>query len=101
MVRRAWLPMALFAVFFIATAHADDRAEILASCAVNIGLPPAGCDCIADKAMSEFSEAEFAFFMAVIRDDRDAQTAAARGMTPEEMTSIGERMNDMPAECAG
>ena len=101
MVGRVWLLAAPFAAFVSAAAFADDRADILASCAANIGLPPAGCDCIADKAMSEFSEAEFAFFMAVIRDDRDAQTAAARGMTPEEMTSIGERMNDMPAECAG
>ena len=101
MVRRVWMLVALVAVFFSAAAHADDRADILASCAVNIGLSAAGCNCIADKAMSEFSEAEFAFFMAVIRDDRDAQTAAAQGMTPDEMTSIGERMNDMPAECAG
>ena len=98
---RFWLLAPLLAALWSGVAFADDRADILASCAENLRLPAAGCNCIADKAMSEFDDEEFAFFMAIIRDDRDAQMAAMHGMTPEEMTSIGERMNDMPAECAG
>ena len=93
----ASIPIALSS----AAAFADDRDDILASCAVNIGLPPTGCECIADKAMSEFDENEFAFFMAVVNGDRDAQTAAAMNLTPQQMLTIGDRMNDMPGECAG
>ncbi len=99
MYRMIW--SAILGLGLCGVALADDRADILASCAVNLGLSAAGCNCVADKAMNEFNEQEFAFFMAVIKDDRDAQMAAMQGMTPEEMTSIGERMNEMPAACAG
>lgn len=82
-------------------AIADDREVIMASCAENLGLSTAGCECVADKAMNEFSEAEFAFFMAVIKNDRAAQTEAATDMSREQKVHIGSRMNDLPGECAG
>ncbi len=82
-------------------ANGDDRDIIVASCAQNLGLPAAGCDCVADKAMSEFSESEFAFFMAVIQGDRAAQATAQGNLTVEEAMHIGDRMNQMPVECAG
>lgn len=82
-------------------AFADDRGDIIASCAANLGLPPAGCECIADKATSDFNPREFAFFIAVIKGDQAAQATAMQELTPEEAVGIGERMNAMPAECTG
>lgn len=98
---RMGLLATVLAIGLSGTAFAGDRDDILASCAANLGLSAAGCNCVADTAMNEFNEQEFAFFMAVIRDDRDAQMAAMGQMTPEEMTSVGERMNEIPGKCAG
>jgi hypothetical protein len=83
-----------------AVALADDRGTIVASCGQTLNLPAGACDCIADKAMSEFNEAEFAFFMAVITSDSGAQTKLRGDMTVNELTHVGMRMGQMPGECA-
>lgn len=82
-------------------AHADDRDTIIASCGNTLKLPGGGCDCIADKATSEFKDQEFAFFMAVITDDKAAQAELRGAMTVEQLTHVAMRMTKMPAECAG
>ncbi len=82
-------------------ALADDRDTIVASCGQNLNLPPDGCDCIADKALSEFNENEFAFVMAVISGDQGAQASAQAALTVDEQTHVATRMTAMPAECAG
>lgn len=80
---------------------ADDRDTIIASCGAKLNLSAGGCDCIADKAVDEFNENEFAFFLAVIAADKAAQAIAQGKLSIAEQTHVGSRMMQMPAECAG
>ena len=80
---------------------ADDRDVIKASCAQTLGLSPSGCECIADKATSEFNDKEFAFFMTAIAADQAARAAAQAQLTIQEQTHVASRMMAMPGECGG
>lgn len=88
-----------FAIFG-AAAYADDRDTIVSSCGQTLNLPAGACDCIADKAMTEFNDAEFAFFLAAITGDGAAQARLRGEMSVNELTHVGMRMVNMPAECA-
>jgi hypothetical protein len=82
-------------------ALANDREKIVASCLANLNLPTGGCDCIADKAVSDFNEREFAFFVAVISGTGNAQAMTQSAVSVQEATRVATRMTKMPTECAG
>jgi hypothetical protein len=80
---------------------AADRATVLKSCDAQLNLAEKICGCIADKAAAEFNEKQYAFFLAVITQDKAAQAQLQSQMNSNELVQVGLRMGQMPAECAG
>jgi len=89
------------AAMFAIPASAAERDTVIASCKVQLNLAPKGCECIADKAKTEFNEKQHAFFLAVITQDKAAQARWRGDLTVNELTQVGMRMGQMPGECAG
>lgn len=99
MVRKYLL--AAVALALVPSGALADRATVLKSCDAQLKLAQEICGCIADKAASEFNEKQYAFFLAVITQDKAAQAQLQGGMTVNELTQVGMRMSQMPGECRG
>ncbi len=83
-------------------ALASDRDTIVASCETRLKAPARTCECMADKAITEFNARELAFFSAIMaKGVAGAMSAAPSGVTNDEMTHVANRVSLLPAECVG
>ncbi len=91
-----------FIIFLLGTfnVQAGDRDAIIKSCHAELKMSAKGCECIADKVEAEFNEAQQAFFMGIITRDQAAMAAAQKNLTPNDMTVISGKMEQLPKVCA-
>lgn len=81
-------------------ATAADREAILNSCRTVLQLPEAGCQCIADNAEVQLSEAEYGVFVKGISDPASMNThIVGAGLGGDEVMNITNFMTTAPTQC--
>jgi hypothetical protein len=81
-----------------AFADADAIETLRRECAAQLNLPPAGCDCIAEKA-GELNDNQQAFVVASVTKNEAAAAALRSQLTMTELTEAGLFMTTSPQAC--
>jgi hypothetical protein len=92
---------ALSAALAAAAAAADDYDILRSECAKQLGLSPAGCDCIAETARSDLSDQERGFVVAQVTGQQEQAASLQQDMNGDSMMKAMNFLATTPQKCAG